>query len=63
MVVICMYDSDGFMRETKENTYKYDEIDKITKECNDLGLETYQVNLKMNCKQIDVDKVFKLNIH
>jgi len=62
MVVICMYDSDGFMRESKENCYKYDEVDKIAKECNQLGLETYQVNLKMNCKEIDVDKVFKLNM-
>ena len=62
MVVICMYDSDGFRRETKENSYKYNEIDEACKECNKLGLETYQVNMKMNNKEIDVDKVFKLDI-
>ena len=50
------------MRENKENCYNYDDVDKIVKECNKLGLETYQVNLKMNCKEIDVDKVFRLNM-
>ena len=61
MVVICMYDSDGFMREKKENCYKYDEVDKEFKECYKMGLEGFQVNFKMTNKEIDVDKVFKLN--
>ena len=60
IVVICMYDSDGFMREKKENCYKYDEVAKESEKCHKLGLETFQVNLKMDNKEIDVDKVFKL---
>ena len=56
-----MYDSDGFMREKKENCYKYDEVDKEFKECYKMGLEGFQVNFKMTNKKIDVDKVFKLN--
>ena len=60
MVVIYMYDADSTRRETKENTFKYDEVGNAFDECHKLGLESYQVNLKMNSKEIDVDKVVKL---
>ena len=60
MVLIYMYDADNKRRETKENSFKYDEVAKESEKCHKLGLETFQVNLKMNSKEIDVDKVFKL---
>jgi len=60
MVLIYMYDADNKRRETKENSFKYNEVAKESEECHKLGLETFQVNLKMNSKEIDVDKVFKL---
>ena len=60
MVSIYMYDADKLRRETKENSYKFDEVSKAFNDCHKMGLESYQVNLKMNNKEIDVDKVFKL---
>ena len=60
MVLIYMYDADGKRRQTKENSFKFDEVSKESEECHKLGLETYQVNMKMDCKELDVDKVFKL---
>ena len=60
MVSIYMYDADKLRRETKENSYKFDEVSKAFNDCHKMGLESYQVNLKMNSKEIDVDKVFKL---
>ena len=61
MVMICMYDGDSSRPEKKDNCYKFDEVNNGFKECYKLGLETYQINLKMNENQIDVDKVFKTN--
>ena len=60
IVLIYMYNADSSRRETKENCFNYDEVAKESEKCHKLGLETFQVNLKMNNKEIDVDKVFKL---
>ena len=60
IVLIYMYNADRSRRETKENCFNYDEVAKESEKCHKLGLETFQVNLKMNNKEIDVDKVFKL---
>lgn len=60
IVLIYMYNADSSRRETKENCFNFDEVAKESEKCHKLGLETFQVNLKMDNKEIDVDKVFKL---
>ena len=59
LVMVCMYDSDGSRQEKSNNCYKFNEVNSVFKECFKMGLETYQVNFKMNENEIDVDKVFK----
>ena len=61
LVKVCMYDSDGSSQETVDNSFRFNEVSEAFEECFKMGLESYQVNFKINEKEIDVDKVLKLN--
>ena len=61
LVKVCMYDSNGSSQETVDNSFRFNEVSEAFEECFKMGLESYQVNFKINEKEIDVDKVLKLN--